>query len=154
MRTPVPAVVLLLVLPSAALAIGSGATAIATVYVPDPPHVSVSVVATDGGLRCDAGLEDLDAGDSFGAIGEWYLEGVLQPPLSSRIEGCSVSATCSSPVLAPAGPGEEWTCSVKVTDSYGLSGGNEASYSVVPLGFFGGLLDLIGRLTCGWISSC
>jgi len=146
---------LLLLLPSVALAQSPlNSMTRVEVYVPDPPHVSAMIVQTDNGLRCDWTITDLDKGDSFRSVAEWSRSGVLMPELTAVVDNCSVSGYCSSPVLALAKPGEEWKCSVHVTDSYKLSGSSEAIYSMTPLSFFGGLVQVIGKWTCGWLRVC
>ena len=146
---------LLLLLPSVALAQSLLNTVTRVeVYIPDTPHVSATIIQTNDGLRCDWSIKDVDKGDSFRSVAEWYRSGVLMPGLTAAVDNCSVSGPCSSPMLAPAQPGEEWKCYVRSTDSYKLSGIGEAAYSMTPLGFFGGLVQAMGKLTCGWLRVC
>lgn len=144
---------LLLFLPLAAFAQLNGMTRV-EVYVPYPPDVSVRVVQTGDGLRCNWTIRDMDEGDSFVSVAEWYRSGMLMSELTADVNGCSISEPCSSPKLAAAQAGEEWKCSVRVTDSYNISGSSEAVYSIAPLGFFGGLFQVIGRLMCAWLNTC
>ena len=149
MRIVLP-LALLLMVPAAAFA-GAGAQATATVYVYAPPQMMVQISENSSGLTCGWTITDPDVGDTFSSTAEWSVDGKQMPELSSEVNDCVAGKACHSPLLSPAKEDEEWTCKVKVTDSYGAVGNGETSYTIVPLGFFGGLFK---EIACNWFKWC
>jgi hypothetical protein len=154
MRPIIALLVFLHVLLSPALAQAGGASATeVTVYVYSPPQVQASVHSVEGGLQCTWTISDLDEGDTFASDIAWLNDG-QETTLTDSVTGCTTAERCASAVLAPARSGEVWTCSVRVTDSYGGEGESSADYSITPLGFLGGILDALSRAVCGFLPFC
>lgn len=154
MRYAVALVVFLSVLMTPALADnGLNAAAKTTVYVFSPPEVEANVHQVDGGLQCTWTIADKDEGDAFIADISWLREGELIG-LTDEVTGCTVSERCASAVIAPARRGEEWACSVKVTDSFGAVGESTAKYGITPLGFLSGIVEAVSSAFCSWLHFC
>ena len=154
MRHAVALLVFLSVLLAPALAQEAGMSSTeVTVYVYSPPQVQASVHSVEGGLQCTWTISDLDEGDTFASEIAWLKDG-QETVLTDSVTGCTTAERCASAVLAPARSGEVWTCSVKVTDSYGGEGEGSASYSITPLGFLGGILDALSRAVCYFLPFC
>lgn len=133
-------VTVLLLLPSVAFGIDNGAVTTATVYVYDSPKPAVSLVESDGTLVCSWDVKDNDEGDSFTAVVSWSKDG---GPVNAERVDCGTLRHCAALGRPEPAVGENWECSVTVTDSYGATGAGSAEFRLTPLGFFGGLLRSI-----------
>lgn len=144
----------LLLVPSAALAVANAGESVVTVYIYSAPEVVAKIAANDSGLSCSWTITDLDIGDTFVSRASWYREGSPVDGLSAEVEGCIAGSPCYSPVLAQAKEDERWTCVVDVTDSYGAVGSGQADYVLVPLGFFGGFSKGLTDFVCNFLHLC
>jgi len=137
MRAAFAALIALLALPAVALAVGSGAVAVANVYFYDSPEPAVSLAESDGTLVCSWGIKDLDVNDSFTADVSWSRDGTA---VSTENVDCGQLRNCAALERPKPAVGENWNCAVTVRDSYGASGEGSAEFQLTPLSFFGGLL--------------
>jgi hypothetical protein len=126
----------LLALPAIALAEPMG-MAVASVYVYQPPEVSVSLVQSNGTLVCAWDIADTDVGDTFKADVVWSDNG---NEVSTESVDCGELHHCAALERPTPGTNEEWSCSVTVRDSYDAAGYGSAQFSLAPLSFFSGLL--------------
>jgi hypothetical protein len=135
MRVALFALAALLALPAVALAAPVG-MAVASVYVYQPPSVSVSLVQSNGTLVCAWDIADNDVGDTFKADVVWSDNGNV----STESVDCGELHHCAALDRPRPGTNEEWSCSVTVRDSYNATGHGSAQFRLTPLSFFSGLL--------------